>query len=99
MPQLEPLGLENDPMFAQSAEGKPVSRNRVCDCGRKYTQRLLSERFLNIVAMRGEKCLAAFEHQVPQGYVPVFCPSCERKDIGRWARIAEHRLQFPEDIA
>ena len=90
------VSLRHNPMFAQDAEGNPITRERTCECGKTFSQRLLSQRFFNIVARRGAKCLAEFERQIPEGFVPVFCPACERKDIGRRATVDNHRLEFHE---
>lgn len=88
--------LRNNPMFAMDAEGKPIARDRNCECGQKFTQRLLSDRFFRIVAKRGARCLEMFEKQIPQGYVPVHCPRCERRDIGIQARLDDTRPHYTE---
>lgn len=85
--------LGDNPMFAKDAAGELVTRERKCECGNAFTQRLLSQRFFNIVAKRGPGCLAHFERQIPGGYVPVHCLPCERRDLGRQARMDEQRPQ------
>ncbi len=91
MPQPESLAglLESDPMFANDVEGNPIHRRRSCECGVFFTQRLLSERFLTIVD-RG-RGIQGMIRQVPEFYVPVHCPKCERRDLGMQARRDEFK--------
>jgi hypothetical protein len=76
-------------MFARTDAGEPIKRETTCECGTPFVQRMLSDRFMTAMEKNG----AAGEvlRQIPELYVPVFCPPCERRDIGRWARIAESR--------
>lgn len=78
----------DSPMFAKDAQGRPITRDRTCLCGRRYTQGLLSERFLAMIERAGTKAQQAFARQVPDFYVPVECPRCERRAIGHEARKA-----------
>lgn len=78
-------------MFSTGANGKAISRDRSCECGQRFTQRLLSERFLAIVEKRGRRAMDLMTQQIPGYFVPVHCPSCERRDLGHAARIAEAR--------
>lgn len=91
MPQPEKLSaiLERDPTFANDLEGNPIHRERTCDCGKRFTQRLLSERFLAI-AEHG-RAIDLVRQQIPGFFVPVHCPTCERRDIGMQARMDEYR--------
>lgn len=76
-------------MFSVGANGKGVTRERACECGRRFTQRLLSERFLAIVEHRGQRAMGLMTQQIPGYFVPVHCPPCERRDLGHAARIAD----------
>lgn len=79
--------MRHNPWFAHDANGDPITRERSCECGVRFTQRLLSERFFRVIQNQGKRCLELFEKQIPQGYVPVHCPKCERRDIGHQARV------------
>lgn len=78
--------LAHDPTFALDEKGDPITRERKCLCGRSYTQRLVSSRLMRLVETRGDSGFAAFTKQIPDGYVPVHCPSCERRDLERQTR-------------
>lgn len=95
MPQPEKIGdmVRVDRMFSQDANGHPIRRDRTCECGRSFTQTLLSERFLTIVEKA--RVMERFKRDVPGFYVPVHCPACERVDLGRAARIAESHEPRP----
>ena len=83
-----------DPMF-NVRDGKPVTREQTCECGRPFTQRQLSERFLAIVEKRGRNAMASFAKQIPDFYVPVHCPPCERVDLRRRAELDAHTNDYP----
>lgn len=57
-----------------------ISRPHTCGCGREYTQYLLSARFCEIVERAN--AMNALLRDVPELYVPVYCPVCERKELG-----------------
>lgn len=82
-------------MFATNEHGV-VERSRTCECGRSFSQRLLSARFLTAVERRGQRAMDMLREQIPDYYVPVHCPPCERIDLGRRAQVDEHRLHFTE---
>jgi hypothetical protein len=88
MGQLERVAdvVRGDRMFSHDAAGNPIVRDARCECGRSFTQTLLSERFLAIVDRQSPRAMAIFREQIPEFFVPVFCPACERKDIGYHAR-------------
>ena len=88
--------MQGNPAFAHDTAGNVMTRQRSCECGRKFTQVLLSERFYNIIAKRGQRALDMFNRQIPGGYVPVHCPSCERRDLGRQARLDESRVEYQQ---
>jgi hypothetical protein len=84
-----------DGWFAVDVNGNVVTRERVCECGRAFTQQLVSARMVRLVERRGARAVEAFVAQIPDGYVPVHCPACERVDIGFWARRADLRRERP----
>jgi hypothetical protein len=82
-----------DKTFAKDTDGKPLVRESMCECGRRFRQRLLSERFLTIVEKA--KAMALFQKHVPGFWVPVHCPPCESKELGRMSRMAEYHEPRP----
>lgn len=78
--------------------GQPVTRQKWCACGERFTQHLLSEEFLSACeAIRGGNPLARVREQIPDFFVPVHCPRCERVDLGRQAAIDRARSGDPFD--
>lgn len=76
-------------MYAVDDGGFVVTRTVVCEmrgCGRTYTQRQLSTRFAEMVARAGRGAQEATLEQIPDGFVPVFCPRCESQELGALAR-------------
>lgn len=78
-----PISNSLDKYFA---EERPAQ----CDCGRKFTQYKMSERFMR-AARHANGHRSAFDKQIPDGWVPLFCPPCERVQLGHEARISEVR--------
>lgn len=73
-------------------DGHEVTRRNTCGCGKEYTQWQISFRFVESLAQgRGEKCAKMFLDCIPNGWVPVFCPSCERRDLN----MLGNRVHFP----
>lgn len=68
-----------------------VERKRRCECGREFTQRQLTERFVEIAEGYSTRAVALLRAQIPDFFVPVHCPSCERRDLGRQARMDESK--------
>ena len=68
-----------------------TKREARCECGREFEQRQLTERFMTVVEKFGDGAVRAMMRDVPELYVPVHCPMCERRDIGRHARIHDTR--------
>lgn len=95
MTQPESIGamMGRDPMFSHGADGEPVTRKAKCECGRGFTQRLLSERFLTIVEAHSRRAIEFTAKQIPGFFVPVHCPACERMDLGMQARRDEYTQQ------
>lgn len=85
--------VERDPMFSVDVEGHPITRQQTCECGRSFTQRLLSERFLTILETHSKRAIELTAKQIPGFFVPVHCPSCERMDLGMQARKDEYAHQ------
>lgn len=83
--------LGTSPWLAVDQRGQPVQRDRTCECGKAFKQSLLSERFRALIAKRGRRCMQLVTEQIPDGYVPVHCHSCERVDLGRQAWLDESR--------
>jgi hypothetical protein len=103
MAELEQMAatLRGDPMFSHDAAGNPIIREAACECGRRFMQTLLSERFLSIAERQSARAIAAVTEQIPGFFVPVHCPKCERIDLGHTARVAEARSvpDLPERAA
>lgn len=78
----------DSPYFSKDAAGRPITRERACVCGRPYVQALLSDRVLKMVERRGPDAVRKFMAQIPELYVPVECPTCERRSLGHEARKA-----------
>lgn len=87
--------LEHDPMFAKRADGSLVQRSRTCECGRSFVQTQLSARFMEVVELVSERAVKAMLRGVPDLFVPVHCPRCERIDIGRQAHVDQHHTDYP----
>lgn len=83
--------VRQDRMFAHDEKGAPITRERSCECGARFTQTLLSERFLAIVERQSKRAIDAVTRDVPGYYVPKHCPPCERRDLGHNARLHEAR--------
>ncbi len=79
--------ISEDQIFARSKSGYRIGREATYECGRPFKQRMVSARFLGIVDKLG--AMTRFRKQVPELYVPVHCPPCERKDLTYSARISE----------
>lgn len=90
--------IQRDRTFAHDATGKLITRRQTCECGQSFTQMLLSERFMLIVERRGPMALDAMRREVPDYFVPVHCPPCERKDLSMSARRSSYTnyLERPE---
>jgi len=89
-----PAGLSRinaDRWFAKNAKGEPIARERTCECGRRFTQRLLSQHFLEIAEKA--KAIELVAKQIPGFYIPVHCPPCERRDLGMQGRKDEYKHQ------
>lgn len=87
---VELLGV---PWFSHDAGGQPITRKRTCECGRPFEQTLLSERFLAIVERQSKRGIELMAQQIPGFWVPVFCPPCERRDLGYQARKDEYKQE------
>lgn len=83
--------MADDPTFAHDETGKPITRDTTCECGTTFRQRLLSERFMQLSERHGARAVELIRQQIPDYYVPVHCPPCERKDLRRRASIDRAR--------
>jgi hypothetical protein len=75
----------------EAKRGQEITRQHRCECGREFTQRILSERQMAAAERLGVVGVVA--RQIPGFWVPVHCPPCERKDLGRQARMDEARAR------
>lgn len=87
--------MQLDPFLAVFAAGHPsagqvITRPALCGvCAKAFTQSLLSARFLAAVEKRGDSAMRLLARQIPDYYVPVYCPVCERAALGHEARKVE----------
>lgn len=90
--------IGEDPMFSVGDDGKVVTRTRTCECGKTFTQSLLSEYFLNLAESQNARTIALVTAQIPGYFVPVHCPRCERIDLGRqaWVDGIAQQPDYPE---
>jgi hypothetical protein len=69
--------------------GQLIERETTCECGRNFSQTLLAARELEAAERMG--VIGRILAQIPDCYVPVHCPPCERQDLTYQARIDEAR--------
>lgn len=86
-----------DGWWAKDADGKTITRERTCECGHTYTQHLLGPRFLGMAERHSMGAVDAVMRDVPDLFVPVHCPPCERRAITHHPLPAEQhtRWQLP----
>lgn len=66
----------------KDANGGEVTQRAKCGCGKEYTQWKIAFRFVESLAEgRGAHAAKMFLDCIPNGWVPVFCPTCERRDL------------------
>lgn len=58
--------------------GKFVQRECECTCGKVFVQYQISKRFSDIMT---ERARTIFKFYSPEGFVPLYCPKCERKHL------------------
>lgn len=80
----------NGSMFAMripedGGQPVPVTRAKTCDCGAEFTQYQMAMSELESLERMGH--LKTFLRKIPDAFVPVHCPPCERNDLDRQARI------------
>lgn len=72
-------------MLTKAVPDAGLGRPAVCgDCGKAYTQIPIPEKFkiwAALVASREGKEVSALEREIPDGWVPLFCPKCERERL------------------
>lgn len=74
--------------FARHAPGTPdagrvIERDRSCLCGRRFVQSQVSAEFVALAERAGGRASEALVRDVPSGWVPVHCPACESRHLGR----------------
>lgn len=77
--------------FARDANGVEITRQRTCECGRRFSQNLLSAQFLAIAERQSRHAIDAITRQIPDYFVPVHCPPCESRDLGMQSRKDEYK--------
>lgn len=82
-------------IFAHDIHGNPISRERSCECGRRFAQHQLSADFMRVAEGKSKRAAQLVLAQCPGLFVPVHCPQCERRDIGRQAQLDESR-DYPQ---
>lgn len=72
---------------------RAIRREVICDCGRRFTQYKLSRRFLEMARHHAHAAgrEAAIDREIPDGFVPLFCPPCETHQLELEARRDEWR--------
>lgn len=73
--------------LARNEKGDVITRSAQCECGNLFQQSMLNPAFID----SSPGVAREFMRQIPDGWVPIFCPSCERKDLARQA----NRVHFP----
>lgn len=94
----QPVRIDMGKMGRVHSDGTPVTRDAQCECGQMFRQQQLSPAWLEWVervARNPRRAIQAIQRQIPDYYVPVHCPPCERIDIGRQALIDEHVHEYP----
>lgn len=66
----------------ETGERALVTRTKACECGRIFTQHQLGERFMLMAERHSESAVGAVMRDIPDLFVPVNCPACERKALG-----------------
>lgn len=67
--------------FGKDADGNEITRSATCLCGRVFAQRQLSARFMEMCEGRGAGAVRAVMRDIPDLFVPINCPSCERRQL------------------
>lgn len=64
-----------------------VTRERDCECGKRFTQHQLSEAFMLLAEGKSKRAAQLVARQIPELFVPVHCPRCEHIDLRRQAQL------------
>lgn len=67
-------------------------------CDRAFEQQQLSERFMMICEKQGQGAVTAVMRQCPDLWVPVFCPSCERRDLANYGTAEHFAIPIPKRL-
>ena len=82
-------------MLTVSAITSPETRDAVCAaCGAAFTQHKVAPRFTALAREHGP----ALDRVVPDGWVPLDCPRCERRNLAG-GRTAQEVLRWTEKSA
>lgn len=89
-----PLNAMPNSMFAtypagHEKAGATIDRRATCECGREFTQMLMATRELEAIERMGH--MRKFLAQIPDLFVPVHCPKCERHQITLQAQLDSAR--------
>jgi hypothetical protein len=77
----------------EAKRGQLITRQHRCECGREFTQMILSA--TELAAAERLRIVELIARQIPDFWLPVHCPPCERKDLSRQARIDDLRPDTP----
>lgn len=68
-----------------------TERVRLCSCGNSFAQWKLHPRSLEVANPGAQRMFTA---RIPEGYVPLFCPKCERDQLRLEAARDHMRLTY-----
>lgn len=86
----------SDPTFGRNGDGTVITRTARCECGILFEQQQLSERWIEAVERVSPRAVRMMQQQIPDFFVPVHCPKCERVDLGRRFQLDLVRENEPE---
>lgn len=77
--RLVPIHSQLVGWLAKNEKGEIVTRSAQCVCGKVYQQSMLNPSFIDAKPNIAKE----FLRQIPDGWVPVYCPPCESRELGR----------------
>lgn len=78
--------------LAKDDKGKVVTRAATCECGESYKQSMLNPEFIDA----SPRVAQQFVRHIPDGWVPIYCPKCERLDLQRIANMRGSLRDLPD---